>query len=138
MHGVESRFSVGSTALHGANSKGSVGSTRNGSTKGTGGVGACSTVLLLAVQMGDCETAVDFINEGADLNLKYLDGCNPLVKSADYGYVDIVDALVQNGMDINVRSKSGNTALMKVPTLLYSYDSPIITDPRYLSILTQY
>jgi ankyrin repeat protein len=65
--------------------------------------------LLKAVAAGDQDTAVILINNGANLNFGYEDGCCPIIKSANFNYEKIMKALIANGADLNRRSDNGNT-----------------------------
>ena len=68
----------------------------------------CDQGLWDSINCGDEETAVDLIEiEGADVNLKYEDGSCPLVMSCERGFSKIVDALIQNGVDVNRVDKAG-------------------------------
>jgi ankyrin repeat protein len=69
--------------------------------------------LLDAVKAGDEEAACTLIENGSNVHIKYDDGCNPLIKSSNFGYERIVKCLIAHGADVNVTSGSGNTALMK-------------------------
>jgi ankyrin repeat protein len=72
------------------------------------------TALLFAIQKGDEMTAVALINGGVDVNQSYADGCAPIIKSSNYGYENIVRAILATpGVNVNKRSNNGNTALMK-------------------------
>jgi ankyrin repeat protein len=53
--------------------------------------------------------AVKLIENGACVNTGYPDGCNPLIKSGNYGYEKVAKALLEGGANVNVQSKNGNT-----------------------------
>jgi ankyrin repeat protein len=72
-----------------------------------------SNALLHAVQLGDQRHAVALINCGAPFENRYPDGCCPIIKSGNFGYKQIIDALIAKGANLNMQSKNGNTSLMK-------------------------
>ena len=49
------------------------------------------------------------INKGADVNMKDNDGCTPLHLMTQDGYVDCSMSLIEEGADVNVRCKKGET-----------------------------
>jgi Ankyrin repeats (many copies) len=67
----------------------------------------------LNLDKGNADRAIEVIERGCKLDISYFDGCNPLIKSSNYGYTRIVECLLMNGVDVNRRSRNGNTALMK-------------------------
>jgi hypothetical protein len=71
------------------------------------------TALLFAIQKGDEPTAIALIRGGVDINQSYADGCAPIIKSSNYGYAAIVDALIATpGVNLNKQSNNGNTGLV--------------------------
>jgi hypothetical protein len=51
------------------------------------------------VKAGDQETACVLINNGANLDVGYEDGCCPIIKSSNFGYENVVKALIANGVE---------------------------------------
>lgn len=72
-----------------------------------------SNALLHAVMVGDQRHAVALINCGAPFENRYPDGCCPIIKSGNFGYKLVIDALISKGANLNMQSKNGNTSLMK-------------------------
>ena len=48
-------------------------------------IGMSEMCLLLAVLQGNADRAIEVIERGCKLDISYFDGCNPLIKSANYG-----------------------------------------------------
>jgi ankyrin repeat protein len=50
---------------------------------------------------------------GANPELHSNDGCCSLIRASNYGNAECVEILVSHNCNINIRSKNGNTALIK-------------------------
>ena len=55
---------------------------------------------------------LDFINNGADVNLKNEFGVSILMKAANYRQKDVLKKLIEKGTDVNAQDKNGETALI--------------------------
>ena len=72
--------------------------------------------LMKACEMGNLKVATNLLagETKNSINEHNHEGCCPLIRSSNYGHEAIVRLLVEaNGCDINIRSKSGNSALHK-------------------------
>jgi len=77
-----------------------------------------SSALVAAIDSGDVQRVRDVIDDGADVNERdrrgvLLDGAAPLTIAADAGHLAIAELLVERGADVNARSLTGWTALMR-------------------------
>ncbi len=70
-----------------------------------------SQELLETVSKGELSKAKDFINKGADVNIKNGDGKTPLHIAVEKNYEDIVRLLLQKNADLNTKDNNGNTPL---------------------------
>jgi ankyrin repeat protein len=57
------------------------------------------------------EYAEKLPTKGADIKLRASDGLTTLIAAADYRDIFSAKLLVQRGIDVNAKTKSGNTAL---------------------------
>jgi hypothetical protein len=67
--------------------------------------------LMHAIHKNQIAGAEALIDAGAKVNHTQSDGGTPLMMAAGYGYVDIVQMLLQKGADPGIRNASGETAL---------------------------
>ncbi len=83
---------------------------------------------------GSCNwnTVQRFLNKGVDINQCEGNGVSPLASAAGSGCVEVVEKLIQNGADVNMKGKhyysdsEGSTALQKALTE-YSDHTEVIT-----------
>jgi ankyrin repeat protein len=67
------------------------------------------TALHLAIQKNDFEVIYLLLKAGAEMNISER---NPLfITAASAGYINVVNALIETGADVNARDSSGYTAL---------------------------
>lgn len=78
------------------------------------------TLLMTAIELGDKENArfkdqakIDIVNSlikaGANVHVKYRDGKTLLMKACEKGYYDIVNLLIEAGVDVNETSLNYTT-----------------------------
>jgi ankyrin repeat protein len=70
-----------------------------------------SQELLESVSKGELSKVKDFVNKGADINIKNKDGKTPLHIAVENNYEDIIKFLLENKADVNVKDNEGNTPL---------------------------
>ena len=81
------------------------------------GAEANGEILLLAMEKQRFALAEQFIKSGVDVNYQYplirnyADGMTPLLYASKWNNPELVKLLLENGANINARSKDGNTAL---------------------------
>ena len=69
--------------------------------------------LTFAVINGNIENVENLIDNGADVNVKDLDGYTPLIWAAFFGEIEILENLLLNGAQINAKSGyDGYTAMI--------------------------
>lgn len=70
--------------------------------------------LFESIRAGEIETAVEIIEEGAEVNIRTDDEheFTPMMFAAGMGNLELVKALVENGADLDAKSASGQTALI--------------------------
>jgi ankyrin repeat protein len=71
-----------------------------------------STPLLVAIQNGHAECALELIQAGADLSVIGLSRRDALMNAAATGQAEVVRALLKTGANPNTKDKEGKTALM--------------------------
>ena len=64
-----------------------------------------------AARLGQTETVIALIDEGADILAKDDDGNTPLHLATSSGQTETVIALIDRGANVNTRDKDGNTPL---------------------------
>jgi ankyrin repeat protein len=74
---------------------------------------ATDQLLLHAASTSDTKLARAALAEGASPDCRDHHGNTPLMRAATYGYVEILNLLVDAGADINTSTEYGITALMK-------------------------
>jgi ankyrin repeat protein len=67
-------------------------------------------LMLSALESGDLEAVKKYIEEGVNVNVLRA-GVTPLMIAASKGHVDVAEAILQAGVNINERSDDGRTAL---------------------------
>ncbi|MEO0202771.1 MAG: ankyrin repeat domain-containing protein [candidate division WOR-3 bacterium] len=72
-----------------------------------------SQKLLESVSRGELSKTKDFINKGADINIKNNNGKTPLHIAVENEYEDIVKLLLEKNVDVNIKDNEGNTPLHK-------------------------
>lgn len=71
-----------------------------------------NTALILAAKYSHkAENVTDLLNRRANIEAVNEDGCTPLHEAAISGRVEIVQALLEGGASIDVKTKTGKTAL---------------------------
>jgi hypothetical protein len=81
------------------------------------GVKPNGEILLLVMEKQRFDLAKQFITAGADVNYQYplsrnyADGMTPLLYASKWNNFELIKLLVENGANINIRAKDGNTAL---------------------------
>lgn len=68
--------------------------------------------LMLAIQLGNLKAAQRAVQEGADINLKGINGQTPLMRAVLNKREDIFSWLLSLNVDVNASDKEGKTALM--------------------------
>ena len=84
------------------------------------------TKLYKAAKDGDLSTCIRLFNQGADLDIRNIDGDTALTRSAYYGHTDVVKFLCNNGaqaemegnLNKEVRSQSLPKSVVKASPLL--------------------
>ena len=66
--------------------------------------------LIEAIEKGDIEAVKQHLAAGTDVNAQNLNGFYPLTSAASWGHNEIVELLIAQGADVNVKS-SGKTPL---------------------------
>ena len=80
-------------------------------------VKANGEILLLAMEKRRFDLARQFIQTGVDVNYQYplsknyADGMTPLLYASKWNNFDLVKLLAENGANLSVRNRDGNTAL---------------------------
>ncbi|MFC4740029.1 ankyrin repeat domain-containing protein [Flavobacterium ponti] len=67
--------------------------------------------LCLAISKGDIATVKQIISYGIDVNDTTNRGMTPLMYAAIYNQSEIAALLLEKGADVNMKDKSGSTAL---------------------------
>ena len=73
--------------------------------------------LHLAAYQGDVSAVVQLLDRGVDVNSRArgLDGSDvnftPLIAASENGHLEVAEALIARGADVNARSTDGQTAL---------------------------
>jgi ankyrin repeat protein len=104
---------VGLTALGFAEKKGSAEIIRVLKAAGarTSFAGQLMDELQDALLMNDVNRIRTLLDQGADLESKFVMGWTPLIRAAEEGKADIVRLLLSRGADVNARGDSLETAL---------------------------
>jgi len=69
------------------------------------------TPLIYAVDNDSNDIAIALINRGVNLDLREQNGYTALI-IASHGYIEVLNALIAAGADINLQNNEGETALM--------------------------
>lgn len=77
--------------------------------------------LSVAISKGELETVKKYIEEGTKVNKK-INGMTPLMYAARYNQVAIINYLLQQGADLNIKDSQGFTAL-KYAELSNAFDA---------------
>lgn len=68
--------------------------------------------LFAASESGDTERVREFLEAGANVNVKNNEGCTPLHLAASYGHPDTCEALINAGADVNTGNDWKETPLL--------------------------
>ncbi|XP_024140597.1 ankyrin-3 isoform X17 [Oryzias melastigma] len=71
-------------------------------------VNAC---YLRAARAGNLEKALDYLQNGVDINICNQNGLNALHLASKEGHVEVVAELIKQGANVDAATKKGNTAL---------------------------
>lgn len=74
-------------------------------------INGSSQLLILPIIRRHHELIKLLIQYGADVNVRFADGCIPLCIAAGIGNLEIVNLLVNAGADVNAEDKEGRTAI---------------------------
>lgn len=87
------------------------------------------TALMLAIQATHCESAQLLIDYGADPNVREeIHGQTPLYIAAQTGQYSVAQSLVEKGVDVGVKTSSGDTAYHVALRNGYPAIAKLITD----------
>ncbi len=85
--------------------------------------------LMMACHCGDLNLVKRFISEGADPNYHDYTNSNFPLMEASYRYNnEVIEFLIENGADINLRNKNGNTALHKAVFFMRTKSARLLID----------
>ncbi|AWC27482.1 MULTISPECIES: ankyrin repeat domain-containing protein [Bacillus cereus group] len=72
--------------------------------------------LLLSATLGDTETAIKLIKDGANINVTGDQGETPIMAATYYNHVETVKALIQAGADIELQDKKQDNPFLYAST----------------------
>ena len=69
---------------------------------------ACSSLLMVAVEEGHEDIALELLAAGADVHVKDRDGCTALHRACGKGLEEVVEALIAQGCRVEEEDRYGN------------------------------
>ena len=101
------------------------------------------TALHWATKLADYSVCEKLVKSGIDLKVLNVDSCTPAHGAAFYKRIDVLELLIQNGVDVNAKDISGKNILhllckdqTEELALVSSQSEPNLTDETSLNILS--